>query len=128
MNGKGSSPRPIQVNRGEYDKRWDNTFKSSKILNDIYVLVSGGKPDEAIDVLFDYVDGLLCDGNFDECNDLLNVVDFERLDSNLVVGFLSITISAKDKLRSRSNFVERAEGRLKILAPDRVDNLMSGLR
>jgi len=26
MNGKGSKPRPLAVSRGEYEKRWAETF------------------------------------------------------------------------------------------------------
>ncbi len=27
MSGKGSKPRPIEIDRNEYEKRWDEIFK-----------------------------------------------------------------------------------------------------
>ena len=33
MNGKGSKPRPIQVDRKTYDNNWDRIFKKDKNKN-----------------------------------------------------------------------------------------------
>lgn len=92
----------------------------------IYISIEAGKIDKGIDILFDEIDDLLCAGEFDTCNDTLKLFDLEKLDSNLLVGLLSITYAAKDKLPYRSEMVEKIRSRLKLLAPGRVEKLMRG--
>ena len=63
-------------------------------LVDIYSWVNLKKFDIAIDILFEKIDDLLIDGQFDECNELLLAIDIKRLDHNLIVATLSITSAA----------------------------------
>ena len=97
-------------------------------LDTVYSLVARGAPDDAIDVLFDHVDDLLITGEFRRCNDLLHAVDLARLDTDLLVALLSITLPAAPHLRDRPWLVQRVEKRLQEIAPDRIEGLMRGLR
>lgn len=72
------------------------------VLLQIYRLCQERKIDRAIDVTFERIDALLCEGKFSACDQLLDRVDTERLDSNLMVAFLSITAAARDKLPARA--------------------------
>jgi hypothetical protein len=97
-------------------------------LGDVYSLVARDRFDAAIDILFRNVDALLLAGQFDRCDDLLRAIDLKRLDTNLLVGALSITLSAADKLPGRAHFVERVARHLESVAPGRVERLLVGLR
>lgn len=97
-------------------------------LEEVYVLVHRNEPDDAIDLLFDHVDRLLQSGEFRACDDLLKTIDAGRLDTNLMIAVLTITRSSAAQLPGRSRFVRRVEGRLRELAPTRVERLLSDLR
>ncbi|WP_428265089.1 hypothetical protein [Haliangium sp.] len=97
-------------------------------LGDVYSLVARQQPDEAIDILFDHIDELLSEGQFARCDSVLRAIDLDRLDTNLVVAVLSITLSAADELPHRARLLSRAEKRLSVLAPERVERLLHGLR
>jgi len=93
----------------------------------LYILVDEGHIDQSIDVLYDRVDDLLLAGDFGTVDNLLGIIDLDRLDSYLLIGMLSITLAAASKLPSRPEFVEKVRGRLTLLAPDRVGRLLKGL-
>jgi len=97
-------------------------------LDEVYSLVARDHVDEAIDILFRNVDELLTAGAFDRCNDLLRTIDLKRLDTHLLVGLATITLPAASELSFRSALLARIETRLKLLAPERVDRLLAGLR
>lgn len=105
-----------------------DTVSAPTWLDTVYSLVARGKPDDAIDVLFDRVDDLLIAGEFPRCNDLLHAVDLARLDIDLLVALLSITLRAAPHLPDRPWLVQRVEKRLREIAPDRIEGLMRGLR
>lgn len=94
--------------------RWD-----SKLLT-VYRLAAGGKKEEALDLIFQGVDKLLCEHRFDECDALLQDVDLTHLDSSLIVGFLNATLPARPQLQKRAAFVERAATSLRRLRGDEV--------
>jgi len=97
-------------------------------LSGVYSSVLHGDPDAAIDVLFEHVDELLVRGEYGRCDDLLETIDLSRLDTNLLVALLSVTKRASSDLEQRQHLVERVETRLRALAPDRADRLLTGLR
>lgn len=97
-------------------------------LGDVYSLVRRNQPDAAVDILFRHVDDMLLKDEFSRCNALLRAIDLKRLDTNLIVAVLSITVEVSSQLSYRSRFVGRAEKRLQELAPERVERLLSGLR
>ncbi len=92
----------------------DRTFEriNQEMLDYVYSLVKAEEIDKAMDVVFDEIDGMLGRGSFDCCDDLLPMIDVTRLDSNLMVGFLTITLPAKDKLKNRDALVKRIEQEL----------------
>jgi hypothetical protein len=92
----------------------------------IYEHVACGEIDRAVMVLFRYVNGLLCAGEFAVCDEFTQQADLEKLDTNLLVGLLSITHAAAEHLPGRFQVVEGVRERLQELAPDRVDMLMRG--
>lgn len=96
-------------------------------LPQLYQLVAAGRTTKAIDLLFGKVDSLLCAGSFEEIDALLRTIEVDCLDTTLLVGVLSITVSAKNHLRDRAALAKRIEQRLKLLAPDRIDRLLTGL-
>lgn len=99
----------------------------AEALTDLYSLVARGRPDDAIDILFQNVDELLTRGDFAGCDELLRVVDLNHLDTNLVVALLSITAGASAHLRERGAVFARAKEVLLKLSPSRADRLLDGL-
>jgi hypothetical protein len=97
-------------------------------MRQIYKHVAAGEVDEATDVLFDCVDDMLIEGCFAKCDAWIQRIDLKKLDTNLLVGLLSITYVARHHLESRAELVLRVEKRLIELAPDRAESLMRGRR
>jgi hypothetical protein len=97
-------------------------------LDDVYSLVGRHEIDTALDVVFTRFDDLLSAGDWDGCDSVLRAIDIQRLDTHLLVGVLSATLPAKDKLTARDKLVERTERRLRTVEPDRVGRLLVGLR
>lgn len=100
-------------------------FGAINTLGDIYRLIREQHIDEAVDVLFKYVDDLLTANKFKECDDFLKEVDLKRLDVNLIVALLSVTRAAKETLLYRTEFLIHAGARLFELAPERAERLRS---
>lgn len=82
---------------------------------------------DSIDHLFDLIDSLFVANKFNECDFLLRNAPLDHMHTNLLVGFLSITVTHKNFLKERVEFVSRVKIRLQCLAPARVNSLMSGL-
>jgi hypothetical protein len=97
-------------------------------LNEFYELAKINKNDLGMDLLFDNVDEMLCDGKFKEVDDLLETMDLSILNTTLLIGLLSITSAAKNKLKNRASLVQRIEEIFKVTDPERVDRLLKGLR
>ena len=73
----------------------------SRFLDRVYQAVSRGDTDGATDEVFDRVDDLLERGDYAACDRILRQADLDRLDSNLMVAFLAITLPAREHLRER---------------------------
>ena len=65
--------------------------------------------DEALDLAFDQIDDAFLEGRFDWVDQFLKIADVESMSVSLLVGILTITVSAESKLRHRSEFRNRAE-------------------
>ena len=105
----------------------NRTPPKTQPLDAMYQFVEEGRTAAALDVLFNHIDDMLCDGDFQKCDDVIQRIDLERLDTNLLVGVLSITLAAREKLSRRAQVVQAIRKRLEILAPGRVEALMSEL-
>lgn len=97
-------------------------------LDDVYSLVAREKIDDAIDIVLRELDTLLEEGRLDDVDSALAAIDVERLDINLMLSVLTITLSASDTLKRRARFLERVEKKLEEQAPSRVERLLEGLR
>ena len=97
-------------------------------LQDVRSEELAGRHRAALDVLFDSVDDLLVQNAFGEVDRLLASVDPSEWSTRLLVGFLSITLRAKDKLANRPAFVRSVRSVLEHREPPyRVTSLLSGL-
>ncbi len=101
---------------------------SSTWLEEVYSLVRRDQIDDALDLAFEKLESLYNEQKFDLADAVTKAIDLKRLDTNLLVGFLSITKRAADKLPSRRQFVQRVERHLRGVAPARVEELLAGLR
>lgn len=106
----------------------------AEICHEAVVLEKKGEVDKALDVLFAGVDDMAGTGAVQELNDGYAEVDIHEMGTNLLVGLLSITRAVTRILRREGKempnwpaLVERVRERLTVLAPDRVEKLMSGL-
>lgn len=97
-------------------------------LNDMYALDADGNCDDAIDILFEALDELLLAERYENCDAILQALDVDRMSATLLVGCISFTQLAARHLPSYPAFFAAVESRLRVLAPDRVDRLLWGLR
>lgn len=104
------------------------SFVIQHFLEQIYTLVKKKETDQAIRILFHKMNDLYSKNKFDECDEILSNVDAHKLDTNLMIAFLSITLLAKSELKKRTHFVLVIERILKEKEPHRVERLMKGLR
>jgi hypothetical protein len=100
------------------------TSEISAFLDTVYDFAKREKEDDAIDVIFQYMNNLLVEGQFNACDRILGEVDIARIPPVLMVSFLTITAAAKTKLKNRERFLnvvrrvvarergEKAAGRL----------------
>lgn len=81
-----------------------------------------------LDLIYDRLDDLLVAGDFDSCDAILAAVEVARLDPVGMVGFLTITLPARERLPSRAALVTRAREALSQRRPqNEVDALLRGL-
>lgn len=97
-------------------------------IEEIYKLVELQEYDEACDILYQDMDSMFLDGEFDQCNEMLKLINLDKLDINLLVGLLSITYAAKDKLPYRDNLYNKIQQKFDLLCSDRKEKLLVGLK
>ncbi len=99
------------------------------VLTRLYGLVGEQQTDAALDLLYDAVDQLLHERSFDACSRMLANLDVGRLNVDVMVGALSITLAAKSSLPERPALVERVERQLRQLLPENeIAANLEGLR
>jgi len=69
--------------------------------------------DGKLDELYEEIDGLMKNGAFEECDEILRRVDVVRTDTDLLIGYLTTTLPGKSKLHSRPGFYKQVEEELK---------------
>lgn len=98
-------------------------------LSKIYELVTSNRTDDAMDLLYDVVDELLSAHSFPICERMLTDIDLGRLNADLLIGALSITLPAKNALPARAQFLQRVEQHLaRTLPAAQIAELLQGLR
>jgi len=103
--------------------------------SEFYNLYCEDKEEEAIDWIFEIFDDLFLEEKFKEADKLLFYIKrhfLHKLSSNMIVGLLSITLAAKDKMGYRFAFVLEARDAItKYLGEEygseRVNKIMNGL-
>jgi hypothetical protein len=83
--------------------------------------------DAKLDIIYNVIDNLLLKGRFDLVDLQLRRMDVENANTDILLGYLTITFAAKSKLPSRPAFFERAEQTLK-KRPEWDELLLYGLK
>ena len=89
-------------------------------------LEKSGHIEAALDLLYDQIDGMLKAEKFKEVDIILLGLDVPSISLNLLLGFLTATLPARSKLRSRRWFFERVEAALRERG-ELEENLLVGL-
>lgn len=63
--------------------------------------------DAQLDIIFEYIDDLLIEHDFEKVNELLLLRD---LTAEVAVGILAVTLPAKEFLKNRQNFLDYVTG------------------
>ena len=85
-----------------------------------------GRVDAALDVLYDRVDDLLKAKQFALVDDLLRQANVTSLSTDMLLGFLTVTLPAKSKLAARDKFFADAEASIKTRG-EWENSLLAGL-
>ncbi len=77
--------------------------------------------------IFSFIDDLLLTEQFEIVDSILCLLDLNYLNIECMIGFLAITLPAKDKLEHRSLYYLDVKNWLELIEPDRVEGLLVGL-
>ena len=83
--------------------------------------------DDAVDVVYQSIDRMLCDGKMKEVDARLETIDPSALNVMLCLAWLSITFPARQLLPARAPFAARVRKHLEKVEPLRVEELLHGL-
>lgn len=96
----------------------ENRRKRDEALEELYRLSESGQIDPGLDYLYKTIDDLLLDEQYATCDAYLQDMDLERLDSDILVGLLTITFSARHDLLKRSNILEAIREMFRSIMPE----------
>lgn len=85
-----------------------------------------GRTDAALDMVYDMIDDLLCAGQFDECDRLLNDADPDGCSTDILLCLLTATLPASDKLPRREKLMGLARKVIRRRGLD-AEELLAGL-
>lgn len=88
-------------------------------VDDLYTLPL----DDGIDLLFDHVDRLLTEGDFEGCDAVLRSLDISRLSIEILVAMCSATRAASDQLVGRPQVLEKIREEIRGRDPGRFQRL-----
>jgi hypothetical protein len=128
-NVVGGGTEPILFlgySKDSFEKAVPAAFPASLWMPDVLISAENGRRDRAFKYIFDEMDKLLRNGDFEVCNRRLETLDVQNLSPDLLVAFLTITLPAHEHLLARPAFYARVEKRLAD-EPDK-DKLLSGLK
>lgn len=86
--------------------------KNQKFIEEIYSLCDAVEIEKATDRIYLYIDDLLLQGKFKQCDDLLPFIDVTKIPSTLMRSFLVATYAAKNKLNNRKNLYDRSHNQM----------------
>lgn len=78
-----------------------------RLFQEIITLENSGQLIPALDIIFDTIDDMLIAQQFDEVDIILDTAHRLDLSHDLILGFLVITLPAKDKLKNRVKLFTR---------------------
>jgi hypothetical protein len=84
----------------------------AEIIENVYQFEALGRIREGIQYIFSQINRLLSDGAFDVADAVLANIDVNRLGSDLILSFLTITRAARGKLPYRIAYLDRARHRI----------------
>jgi hypothetical protein len=119
-----------QMLRDQFDKRLGapaSQNDSPKWLQNAMALDASDSTIPAMDIVFDNVDDLLSAGKFEEVNVIIEQVPLEGPSLSFLMGVLTITLPAADRLPSRARFFARLYRLCKAMGRD-AEDLLGGLR
>jgi hypothetical protein len=76
-------------------------------LKQVAQLEKDGKVDDAIDIVFGWIDDLLLDGQFIEVDEILKSVDTVGVSTDTLLTLLTVTLAASHKLVHRRDFFRK---------------------
>lgn len=71
------------------------------------------KIDTCLDLLYEYIDMLLCCGQFEEVNEILATISIPESGTNVLIGLLTLTLVPRSLLNERETFYMNVEAELK---------------
>jgi len=86
-----------------------------------------GNQDKALDIVYDIVDNMLLSARFDDADQALREIDVPNTPIVILVGLLTITLLANDRLPSRSAFFEAVRAECIARGRTGTDQLLKGL-
>lgn len=97
------------------------------LLATVAELMKQGRRRKALARIYDAVDGWLFGPAEDRCDEFLDRVVVDHLDPTILVGILTITLTGRERLSRRADFVARVRQHLERAETGRVDELLAGL-
>lgn len=97
-------------------------------LNYLYDILALGDIDKALDFIFREIDRLLSVGQLTSVDAILAAIDFEKLDLDSQLGFLTATLPVKEYLKNREAFYQKVKQFIKNELKEDTAALLSGLK
>lgn len=106
----------------------EGSSELQQALADSVCLAEKGKTDDALDRLYSAIDAALERGDFEICDHFLKSTDVDRVVPDLLVGLLTVTHAARDRLPARAALFEATRARLAASTPpDELEKTLGGL-
>lgn len=100
-------------------------MQTSEFLEGLYAESDVNK---SLDYLFQHIDALYRIQDFQEVDRILYMIDLSKISITIMIGLLSITLLAHNKLALRQLVFEKVKDIIsKTESPERVERLLSGL-
>ncbi len=104
------------------------TRQAKNIEFKILTLQESNNPYDVLDFIFETIDNYLIQGKFELINTLLEIININKLNSNTIIGILTITNRHKNELKYRKHFYENSKIRLNEKhTKEKVYHLLYGL-
>jgi len=97
-----------------------------------YIFNMNADIDDRLDYIYNTIDDWMKQGKYDKCDKVLeeiynNHMDMINKHSEIVIAFLFVTVSEKDKIKNRDKFAKEVYNRLLTQGKKIADDLTAGL-